>query len=173
VSASGRTGAACFQWPPCNSQQMALPVVLEPENALRSGPGAMSLEAVVVFDDGVLEIDFARRDVLLDGKRFILTPKELGLVRALVHDYGKPFPEESLIELMPARCRVPRVRWLRVVHVHRPVNRLVPPVPATTAIAAAKPTSTLASRSCSRSTHPVEVRAPRNWSLPRDDQGES
>ena len=44
----------------------------------------MSLEAVVVFEDGALQVDFARRETNLDGKPIILTPKEYGLLSMLV-----------------------------------------------------------------------------------------
>ena len=55
----------------------------------------MSLEAVIVFDDGSLQIDFARFEAAFEGEPIILTPKEYGRLGMLTRTYGKPVSSES------------------------------------------------------------------------------
>lgn len=105
------------------------PMIAESENDFRAGPGAMSLEAVIVFDDGSLQIDFARFEAAFEGEPIILTPKEYGRLGMLTRTYGKPVSSERLAELVPAGGRTPKVRTLSVVHVKK-MKWFAPIVPA-------------------------------------------
>lgn len=106
------------------------PMIVESENDFQAGPGTMSLEAVIVFDDGSLQIDFARFEAVLDGEPILMTPKELGRLRMLVETYGKPVSSDKLAELVPAAGRTPKVRMLSVVHVKKEMKWFAPIVPA-------------------------------------------
>lgn len=109
---------------------MVEPIIVESENEFQAGPGAMSFEAVIVFNDGTLQVDFACRQATFDGKSIILTPKEYGRLAGLVRDYGKALSSDKLVELVPASGRTPKVRWLSVVHVRKKMKWFAPIVPA-------------------------------------------
>ena len=106
------------------------PWIVESENAFQAGPGATSLEAVIVFDDGSLQVDFARCEAVFDGEPIILTPKEYSLLSMLAKTYGKPVPSDKLAELVPGGGRTPKVRLLSVVHVKKEMKWLAPIMPA-------------------------------------------
>jgi DNA-binding response OmpR family regulator len=124
-----RSGHTSVRDAKCDNQQMVEPIVVESENEFYAGPGTMSLEAVVVFEDGTLLVDFARRETILDGEPIILTPKEYGLLAGLVRDYGKALSSDKLLELVRASGGAPNVCWLSVVHVRRTIEWLAPIVP--------------------------------------------
>ncbi len=51
-----------------------------------------------VYDDGRLQVRFAERDVVADGKSVALTPTEFRLLAALVHHAGQVLSPEQLLE---------------------------------------------------------------------------
>ncbi len=51
-----------------------------------------------VYDDGRLQVRFAEREVLADGKSAVLTPIEFRLLAALVHHVGQVLSAQQLLE---------------------------------------------------------------------------
>lgn len=66
---------------------------------LRRRPSAEAAEAPEVFDDGVIEVNFAAREVSVNGEPVALTPTEYRLLAALVRHQGQVLSAQTLLDL--------------------------------------------------------------------------
>jgi DNA-binding response OmpR family regulator len=66
---------------------------------LRRRPAAEAAEAPEVFDDGVIEVNFAAREVSVNGEPVALTPTEYRLLAALVRHQGQVLSAQTLLDL--------------------------------------------------------------------------
>jgi DNA-binding response OmpR family regulator len=68
---------------------------------LRRRPSAAAgdAEAPEVFDDGVIEVNFAAREVSVSGEPVSLTPTEYRLLAALVRHQGQVLSAQTLLDL--------------------------------------------------------------------------
>ncbi len=66
---------------------------------LRRRPSAEVAEAPEVFDDGVIEVNFAAREVSVNGEPVALTPTEYRLLAALVRHQGQVLSAQTLLDL--------------------------------------------------------------------------
>jgi DNA-binding response OmpR family regulator len=67
---------------------------------LRRRPSAAGdAEAPEVFDDGVIEVNFAAREVSVNGEPVALTPTEYRLLAALVRHQGQVLSAQTLLDL--------------------------------------------------------------------------
>jgi DNA-binding response OmpR family regulator len=66
---------------------------------LRRRPSVEAAEAPEVFDDGVIEVNFAAREVSVNGEPVALTPTEYRLLGALVRHQGQVLSAQSLLDL--------------------------------------------------------------------------
>jgi DNA-binding response OmpR family regulator len=66
---------------------------------LRRRPSAETAEAAEVFDDGVIEVNFAAREVSVNGEPVALTPTEYRLLAALVRHQGQVLSAQTLLDL--------------------------------------------------------------------------
>jgi DNA-binding response OmpR family regulator len=66
---------------------------------LRRRPAAEAAEAAEVFDDGVIEVNFAAREVSVNGEPVALTPTEYRLLAALVRHQGQVLSAQTLLDL--------------------------------------------------------------------------
>jgi DNA-binding response OmpR family regulator len=79
-----------------------------------------------VFDDGLIELDFAAREVRVAGERVTLTPTEFRLLAALVRRKGQVLSPDALLELAwsdplgigPERVKYTIMRLRRKLGVH-------------------------------------------------------
>ncbi len=58
-----------------------------------------SKDPVTTFDDGTLHVDFAEREVHVDGQQVVLTPTEYRLLTTLVRHQGQVLSSDQLIGL--------------------------------------------------------------------------
>jgi DNA-binding response OmpR family regulator len=65
----------------------------------RPSAGASDAEAPEVFDDGVIEVNFAAREVSVNGEPVALTPTEYRLLAALVRHQGQVLSAQTLLDL--------------------------------------------------------------------------
>ncbi len=56
-------------------------------------------DPVTTFDDGTLHIDYAQREVTIDGSSVVLTPTEYRLLTTLTRHQGQVLSADQLIEL--------------------------------------------------------------------------
>jgi two-component system, OmpR family, KDP operon response regulator KdpE len=75
-------------------------VVLRVKAALQHST-ALSDNAFAAYDDGILRIDGWKRDVLVNGQRLSVTPRELRLLLFLVHQPGRLVPYTDLVAKLP------------------------------------------------------------------------
>jgi DNA-binding response OmpR family regulator len=66
---------------------------------LRRRPSVEAAEAPEVFDDGVIEVNFAAREVSVNGEPVALTPTEYRLLAALVRHQGQVLSAQTLLDL--------------------------------------------------------------------------
>jgi len=74
--------------------------------------GAASQTAVVCRQ---LNFDFARRIIVVRGKRIHLTPREFELLRELVANHGAPLSHGHLLTAIWGPSCAGEVEWLRVL----------------------------------------------------------
>jgi DNA-binding response OmpR family regulator len=79
----------------------------------RAGGLSASREAPIVVDDR-LQIDFARREVIVEGKRIKLRPTEMRLLYHLVENAGWIVPNETLLQKVWGPEYVDDVQLLRI-----------------------------------------------------------
>ncbi|TCV93865.1 two-component system KDP operon response regulator KdpE [Luteibacter rhizovicinus] len=68
-----------------------------------------------VYDDGRLHIDFARREVSLDGQPLALTRKEYGVLAALIAHRGRVVTQQHLLRDLWGPTHVEDTHYLRIV----------------------------------------------------------
>lgn len=83
---------------------------------LRQGNDRQALPAQV--SSGPLSIDFAYRQVLLDGREISLTPKEYELLAMLAHHLGRVVSQQQLLREIWGPTHVEDSHYLRVVVAH-------------------------------------------------------
>ena len=66
---------------------------------LRRRSSAEAAEAPEVFDDGVIEVNFAAREVSVNGEPVALTPTEYRLLAALIRHQGQVLSAQTLLDL--------------------------------------------------------------------------
>jgi DNA-binding response OmpR family regulator len=65
----------------------------------RPPAGSSGEEVHEVFDDGIIEVDFAAREVSVSGELVALTPTEYRLLAALVRHQGQVLSAQTLLDL--------------------------------------------------------------------------
>jgi DNA-binding response OmpR family regulator len=65
----------------------------------RQPAGTREAEAPEVFDDGNIEVDFAAREVRVNGEPVALTPTEYRLLAALIRHQGQVLSAQTLLDL--------------------------------------------------------------------------
>jgi two-component system, OmpR family, KDP operon response regulator KdpE len=80
--------------------------------AMRRSPSAGADTSNV--DAGALQIDFARRQVTLEGRAVRLTPKEFDLLQFLAQNANKPVPHRKLLQAVWGPDYGEEVEYLRV-----------------------------------------------------------
>jgi len=83
---------------------------------LRRAPGSGG--GAVVFDDGHLRVDLARRLVTLDEREVRLTRKEFAVLAMLVRDGGRVITQQQLLREVWGPAHVEDSQYLRVVVGH-------------------------------------------------------
>jgi len=83
---------------------------------LRQAPGSGG--GAVVFDDGHLRVDLARRLVTLDEREVRLTRKEFAVLAMLVRDGGRVITQQQLLREVWGPAHVEDSQYLRVVVGH-------------------------------------------------------
>ncbi|HZR06597.1 MAG TPA: response regulator transcription factor, partial [Candidatus Udaeobacter sp.] len=71
-----------------------------------------------VFDSGVLYIDFAARQVKVNGEEIRLTPTEYSLLRVLVQNAGKVVTQRQLLRTVWGEKSESQAQYLRVYITH-------------------------------------------------------
>ncbi|WP_141455511.1 response regulator transcription factor [Pseudoxanthomonas sp. z9] len=81
---------------------------------LRTHAGAMA-EAPVVFDDGHLHVDLARREVSLDGEPLALSRKEFALLSLLLRHAGRVVTQPQLLRELWGPTHQQDTHYLRIL----------------------------------------------------------
>jgi DNA-binding response OmpR family regulator len=119
-----RGGADDYQTKPYgNAELTARVLALLRRRQPAAASGATGPE---VFDDGLIELDFAAREVRVAGERISLTPTEFRLLAALVRRKGQVLSPDALLEVAwsdplgigPERVKYTIMRLRRKLGVH-------------------------------------------------------
>ncbi|MGN6222832.1 response regulator [Pseudoxanthomonas sp.] len=81
---------------------------------LRTQAAAVT-EAPVVFDDGHLHVDLARREVLLDGEALALSRKEFALLSLLLRHAGRVVTQPQLLRELWGPTHQQDTHYLRIL----------------------------------------------------------
>ena len=76
---------------------------------------ALSADAPPVFDDGVLRVDLARREVVLAGETLVLSRKEYALLAVLVAHAGRVVTQPQLLRELWGATHQQDTHYLRIL----------------------------------------------------------
>src|SRR5262249_31663953 len=91
------SGADDYQTKPYGNAELTARVLVLLRR--RQPAAASEVAEPEVFDDGLIELDFAAREVRVAGERVTLTPTEFRLLAALVRRKGQVLSPDALLEL--------------------------------------------------------------------------